>query len=182
MSGVGAMDRKVWALFYDVASGVIRSQALEAEYRRFWQAAVDDLPPQPEGEQEQEFEREVHKLSTLSLDDLAAILAAAPSDAARDGLVTRIQQFKRDPLIAAFARVRASFRCEVPGCTHPVFEAKDGKPYSEVHHIEPLSEGGEDKVANVACIRPAHHREVHHGKGADAITTALTQLRQSPTR
>ena len=41
---------------------------------------------------------------------------------------------------------------------------EDGIPYSEVHHIEPLSEGGEDVLENVACLCPAHHREVHIGR------------------
>jgi len=35
-----------------------------------------------------------------------------------------------------------------------VFEGRDGRPYSEVHHIEPLAEGGADMPANVASLLP----------------------------
>jgi hypothetical protein len=176
MSGGGAMDRKVWGLFYDAASATIRSTALEAEYRRLWHA-VADLPPEIEGAEEEDFEREVDKLSTLSLTDLEGRLDAAAAYFPPEMSVTRTQRFKRDPLVAAYARVRAAFRCEVPGCVHLGFEGKDGLPYSEVHHIEPLAEGGVDSVSNVACICPAHHREAHHGKRAGEIRIALTGLR-----
>jgi predicted HNH restriction endonuclease len=49
----------------------------------------------------------------------------------------------------------------------------------EVHHIRPLAEGGLDDPDNVACLCPAHHREVHLGKAAADIRTALVELRQS---
>ena len=56
--------------------------------------------------------------------------------------------FERSPLVIAIARIRANHRCEVPGCQHPVFICADGRSYSEVHHIVPLGEGGEDTPAN----------------------------------
>jgi hypothetical protein len=40
--------------------------------------------------------------------------------------------------------MRAGFPGEVPNCAHPAFEAADGTAYTEVHHIQPLSEGGVD--------------------------------------
>lgn len=179
MSGAGAMDRKVWALFYDAANSTVRSAALEAECHSLWSAVATDQPPDAEGAPAQDFEREVAKLTTLSLADLGARLgAAATADAAPAVSVTRTQRFKRDPLVAAYARVRGGFRCELPGCAHPVFEGRDGRPYSEVHHIEPLAEGGADTPANVASVCPAHHREAHHGRQAGEIRAALTEWRR----
>jgi predicted HNH restriction endonuclease len=55
----------------------------------------------------------------------------------------------------------------------------DDLPYTEVHHIEPLSEGGEDVLENVACLCPAHHREVHIGRRASELVAALRALRLS---
>ena len=179
-SGAGAMDRKVWALFYDAASSTVRSAALEVEYQGLWSLIAVDQPPDPEDVPAQDFEREVAKLTSLSLADLGARLGAVAGAANTLPAVsvTRTQRFKRDPVIAAYAKVRGAFRCEVPGCAHPVFEGRDGRPYTEVHHIEPLAEGGADTLANVASLCPAHHREVHHGQQAEEVRTVLTSLRQ----
>jgi hypothetical protein len=46
------------------------------------------------------------------------------------------------------------------------FIADNGQPYRAVHHVIPLAEGGEDRIENVACLRPAHYREVHQGRPA----------------
>jgi 5-methylcytosine-specific restriction endonuclease McrA len=58
-----------------------------------------------------------------------------------------------------------------------VFVCVDGTKYSEVHHIVPLAEGGEDVLSNVACLCPAHHREAHVGKSARDVTEALKSVR-----
>lgn len=178
MSGAGAMDRKVWALFYDAASSMVHSAALEAEYQALWSMIAADQPPDAEDVPAQDFEREVTKLTTLSLIDLGARLDMTATDTVTTVSIMRTQRFKRDPVVAAYARLRSAFRCEVPDCAHPVFEGRDGRPYSEVHHIEPLAEGGADTPANVASLCPAHHREAHHGRQAGEIRAALTRLRQ----
>ena len=179
LGSAGAMDRNVWAQFYDAAASTVRTAALEAEYRSLWSLIAANQPPEAEDAPAQDFEREVTKLTALSLADLGARLAAgATVDVAPAASVMRTQRFKRDPLVAAYARVRGAFRCEVPDCAHPAFEGRDGRPYSEVHHIEPLAEGGADTPANVASVCPAHHREAHHGRQAGEIRTALVGWRQ----
>ena len=178
LDGASTMDRKIWARFYDVASSTVRSAALETEYHRLWSTTPADQPPEAEDAPKQDFEREVAKLTAFSLADLGARLNTASADTAPALSVTRIQRFKRDPLVAAYARVRGAFRCEMPDCVHPVFEGRDGRPYSEVHHIEPLADGGTDVTINVASLCPAHHREAHHGRQAEAIKAALTNLRR----
>lgn len=156
----------------------MQSATLEAEYQSLWSATIADQLPDAEGAPAQDFEREVTKLTALSLADLGARLGAVAADTAPAVSVTRTQRFKRDPVVAAYARVRGAFRCEVPNCTHPVFEGRDGRPYSEVHHIEPLAEGGADTPANVASVCPAHHREAHHGRQAGEIRAALAGWRR----
>ena len=174
MSGASAMDRKVWAKFYDENVSAVRLKSLEAEYHSLWTGSVADRPPDAENAPAQEFEREVIKLTRLSLDELAARLDVAEANLTSAVSVTRTQRFRRDPLVAAYAKVRATFQCEVPGCTHVPFEGKDRLPYIEVHHIDPLSEEGADTRENVACICPSHHREAHHGKQAVQIKAVLT--------
>ena len=53
----------------------------------------------------------------------------------------------------------------------------DGTLYSEVHHIVPLGEGGEDMPSNVACVCPAHHREAHVSKKARHVEETLKAVR-----
>jgi 5-methylcytosine-specific restriction endonuclease McrA len=89
--------------------------------------------------------------------------------------------FERSALVVAIARLRANYRCELPGCEHPVFVCADGSIYSEVHHIVPLAQGGEDVLSNVACVCPAHHREAHVGKRARDVEEALKAVRLKDT-
>jgi predicted HNH restriction endonuclease len=58
-----------------------------------------------------------------------------------------------------------------------MFETPDGTSYTEVHHIVPLAEGGEDTIENVACLCPAHHREIHLGRRAAELTVQLKTMR-----
>jgi len=157
---------------------LVRSKALETEYQSFRAAAAADQPPDAEGAQTQDFEREVARLTALSLADLGARLGAAATDITPAVLARRTQRFKRDPPVAAYARARGAFRCEVPGGVHPAFEDRDGRPYSKVHRIEPLAEGGPDTPANVASVCPAHRREAHHGRQAGEIRATLAGLRR----
>jgi len=46
--------------------------------------------------------------------------------------------------------------CRVPGCSHATF--------LDVHHIQPLSEGGRHEAANLLGICSAHHRATHRGE------------------
>lgn len=77
--------------------------------------------------------------------------------------VNRIE-FIRDPSVAAGALIRANGKCEMPGCTCALFQKESGTPYLEAHHITPLSEGGDDTLANAAGLCPHHHRVLHFAK------------------
>lgn len=70
--------------------------------------------------------------------------------------------FKRDPKVVAFVELRARGICELCGKDAP-FLRMNGEAFLEVHHIQPLSEGGEDTVKNAAALCPNCHRECHHG-------------------
>ncbi|QSF35705.1 HNH endonuclease [Priestia megaterium] len=41
------------------------------------------------------------------------------------------------------------------------FLDKQGNPFLEVHHINYLSNGGEDKIDNVVALCPNCHRRIH---------------------
>lgn len=72
--------------------------------------------------------------------------------------------FIRDPYVVQAALNRSGNRCEMPECRTTLFQRDDGRNYVEVHHVIPLSENGDDSLANVAVLCPSCHREHHIGK------------------
>ncbi|GIU46623.1 hypothetical protein TUM3794_39590 [Shewanella colwelliana] len=73
--------------------------------------------------------------------------------------------FKRNPDVIAEALYRADGRCENDKCQgYKAFNRRsNGTPYVEVHHINPLSEGGLDIPENTIVLCPNCHREKHFG-------------------
>jgi hypothetical protein len=179
MTGGGAMDRRVWADFYDQARDTIDEGQLSAEFHRLWISTDQVAPISDAGGEHATLDAEASRLCSFDLNTLMGRYRATTKNqgskpAAR--LIT-IREFTRDPLIVAIGKVRSGFRCEVPCCLHPTFMDAGSLPYCEVHHIRPLAEGGIDDLANVACLCPAHHREAHYGKVAAEIRHVLTELR-----
>jgi len=173
LDATSVMDREVWARFYDNASNTLRGAEVEAEFVRFWPASDLPLPEQPS------VAKAAGLLTQLTLDELLARFEAKSKGKPKKPRTyrTTTTSFERDPDVVAIALVRAKGKCELTGCSHPLFLDADGKPFLEVHHIEPLSEGGEDRPENVASVCPSHHREAHHGTEAQLIRTQLQALR-----
>lgn len=182
MSGASEADARVWDEFFDKMSGELRVDRLEAEFNRLWgqDGAAVGADPELQNEALTETVRglEEQTLSTLIYRYNKEVNSRPkrPRASAATGRV-----FERSALVIAIARLRADHRCEVPGCQHPMFVCVDGTRYSEVHHIVPLADGGEDVLTNVACVCPAHHREVHVGKMARDVTEALKAVRLKGT-
>lgn len=76
--------------------------------------------------------------------------------------------FKRDPKVVAYVELRAKGVCELCRKDAP-FLRINGEGFLEVHHIQPLSEGGEDTVQNAAALCPNCHRECHHGSRREEL-------------
>lgn len=72
--------------------------------------------------------------------------------------------FQRNPYVIAEALFRANGHCGKCGKIAPFFKDYDNTPYLEVHHIKPLSEGGDDTIENVIALCPNCHRQAHYGK------------------
>lgn len=90
----------------------------------------------------------------------AARLAAAPAMPER--YQTTSTAFRRNPDVIAEVLLRASGHCEGCRTPAPFVRAADGAPYLEVHHAVPLSEGGQDTVANGVGLCPNCHRAAHY--------------------
>jgi len=103
----------------------------------------------------EEKERAVHRLSD---EELLRLAASAPKIAATRKVATN--QYERNPAVSELAKRRAAGKCQLCGCDAP-FRYINGEPYLETHHIIPLSDGGEDTIANTVALCPNCHRKMH---------------------
>ena len=174
MDGASNVDRSVWAEFFDEANQTIDHKALGDEFRRLW--PMYWLEPTREL-QDERLERAVEE-AKADLDSLEARIRSGQNLGKPRSGTTTTTVFNRDPNIIAYAKQRAGFQCEVPGCEVPIFLKPDGEPYVEVHHIHMLAEGGADTIDNVACLCPNHHREIHFGIQRSELEGLLRELRR----
>ncbi len=70
--------------------------------------------------------------------------------------------YERDHRVVVFILQQADGRCERCGELAP-FHRADGRPYLEVRHVLPLTEGGPDVVENTVAVCPNCHRLLHFG-------------------
>ena len=73
-----------------------------------------------------------------------------------------VKRYARDPKVVAAALKASNGRCQACKEEGP-FINSDGKPFLEVHHIDPLAGGGADNLSNVAALCPNCHRKQHYG-------------------
>ena len=86
--------------------------------------------------------------------------------------INAVVQYKRDPLVKAWVLREAHGVCECCGHDAP-FEATDGNPFLEVHHVRKLAEGGADTISNAVAICPNCHRALHYGINAKELAEGL---------
>src|SRR5262245_18711481 len=180
MSGASETDRAVWREFFDESTSSFRVEALGDEFARIWGSTQSREAAPPEASATAAIiADEAQRLAEVPLEQLLTKYAAqahnVPQRPATRVLDARV--YDRNPLIIAIARSRAKHRCEIKDGGVPSFKTPDWLPDTEVHHIVPLANGGEDTIENVACLCPTHHREVHHGERAIEITNQLKALR-----
>ncbi|HCE2690165.1 HNH endonuclease [Vibrio parahaemolyticus] len=69
----------------------------------------------------------------------------------------------RNPDVIVETLARANGYCERCKNKAPFLRRTDRSPYLEVHHIIPLSEGGDDLLENTIALCPNCHRDAHFG-------------------
>lgn len=77
-------------------------------------------------------------------------------------VVPEREEYVRSAAVIELAKRLSAGRCEMPGCDYEPFLTDARDPFLEVHHMIPLSEGGEDTIRNVAALCPTCHRAQHH--------------------
>jgi hypothetical protein len=91
---------------------------------------------------------------------------------------SRTTAFARDPQVVAYVEQRAKGVCERCVKDAPFVRGSDGRPFLEVHHVIPLSEGGGDTVDNAVALCPNCHRECHHGGDVAGLRASLLRVAQ----
>jgi 5-methylcytosine-specific restriction protein A len=104
--------------------------------------------------------QDVHAKKVSKYSD-SQLLALQPAEGNKpSGRATQSYEYCRNPHVVAFALMRSKGVCQL--CDSPApFNKKDGSPFLEVHHIQPLSEGGEDTLSNCVALCPNCHRKIH---------------------
>jgi hypothetical protein len=82
--------------------------------------------------------------------------------------------YARDQKIRAAVRRRAKGKCEL--CGKLGFKQSDGRNYVECHHIIALAKDGSDRMINVICLCPGHHREAHFGENSKQLEKDMIQI------
>jgi len=83
--------------------------------------------------------------------------------------------YERSPEIVAYTQKRANYCCEIEGCGYEGFVKEDGARYIEVHHVQPLSEGGEDSIENTIAACPNCHRELHFSEDKEQLARSACE-------
>lgn len=84
-----------------------------------------------------------------------------------------VNTYPRNNILRAYVKERSNYSCEMPSCDNIGFLKSDGKRYIEVHHVNPLAEGGEDSIKNTVALCPTCHRKIHYAKNKDELRTVL---------
>lgn len=77
--------------------------------------------------------------------------------------------YRRNPDVVVEALDRAAGSCEICSRPAPFIRATDGSPFLEVHHLIPLTDGGDDSVENVVALCPNCHRKKHYGNNEQIV-------------
>lgn len=79
---------------------------------------------------------------------------------APESTVKNVRRYERSKIGQAL-KVLYDGHCQICGFT---FSKRDGTHFSEVHHLEKLSDGGWEKPINMIVVCANHHRMLHYGK------------------
>lgn len=114
-------------------------------------------------EREQLFNNEIESFKRLTKAEQEAFQEKA--NPKPEKIIVQQIVFKRNPYVVIKVLERAKGICE--RCLNKAPFIKDnGEPYLEVHHIQPLSEDGDDTIDNCIALCPNCHRHAHYGKGS----------------
>jgi len=89
-----------------------------------------------------------------------------------------ITTYPRNNTLKNYVKRRSNNSCEMLNCNYQGFQKLNGEAYIEIHHVIPLSEGGEDSIDNTVALCPNCHRAMHYAVNKEEMKqTLLNYLR-----
>ncbi|MQM29797.1 MAG: hypothetical protein CRU78_04285 [Candidatus Accumulibacter phosphatis] len=130
--------------------------------------SLRELPtPETEAQLEEQLQAKIQDSRGITADARRQRLLVASSSPVR--IEVRTTAFIRNADVIVEVLERAAGHCEECRRPAPFVRASDGTPYLEVHHIVPLSKGGNDLVENAQAICPNCHRRKHYAQSDQTI-------------
>jgi len=109
----------------------------------------------------QQFEEQVRQSLTDTPEKRRQMMQTYPKRPQR--IEKMVSLFQRNPHVVAERLFFAKGLCGMCGKNAPFKRRSDDSPYLEVHHITPLSDGGDDTFENTIALCPNCHRYKHFG-------------------
>ena len=116
---------------------------------------------------EEELDAKTKSLSGFTYEQIVALADETSSEAPHSEVVTR-RVIQRSVYVRKAALLRANGVCQKCNSDAPFKKQNTGEPYLEVHHVEPLSRGGADSLANVIAVCPNCHAQIHDEMNSDS--------------
>ncbi len=165
-------NKEIWESYYRASYKILESRTATAykihnaknkiAISDFWNIDKQLQHTTTIGELENKFQEKVKQARKLSKKERQNILAKSNPKPTK--IITRQTVFNRNQYVVAEVLDRANGICEKCKKPAPFIKDTDNKPYLEVHHILPLSDGGDDTVENAIGLCPNCHRHAHYGK------------------
>jgi len=131
------------------------------------------IEPLPDDSPEEDIIRHVQD---LDLTDLRTVASMCTNHKVIAVGATTVRY--RNRYIAEYAKRKANGVCQL--CNMPApFLDKDGEPYLESHHIEWLSNGGEDSIDNVVALCPNCHKKMHVVNDRNDVRKLQQKIKES---
>lgn len=128
-------------------------------------------------DREKTLERKAKRVDLNDLKEKAYLAAGQPN---KRRVYTNA--FERNPYVKEYVLKISNGICQLCDSTAP-FKDKNGNPYLEVHHIDWLSNGGDDAIDNAIALCPNCHRRMHIVNDLGDIATLKNKaLKQSKLR
>ena len=112
------------------------------------------------------------RISEVNPADLSELRSRAEDhasvDPSRSDMGRSGSKYIRSAAVKKYARARSGGDCELCENAAP-FQSKTGEPYLEVHHVDELGNGGEDRPDRVVALCPTCHAKIHYGLSGDDL-------------
>jgi len=130
-----------------------------------------------DGENTQNDENEERLYAQIDIDTLKAKVQKMNTIATQTSRAVNV--YVRNNALRTLVKRRSNYSCEMPSCDYMGFEQENGDKYIEVHHLIPLSQGGEDSLSNTVALCPICHRKLHYAHNKKKLQTILQEYIKS---